>query len=430
MKLGELLAQVMELDMVEPQHLDDSAVAESLCALTSAIHRLEAMRLRLTAAADDRGLAALDGYTNVAAWLASTTVLNDRQARALLRHARSIASDAEVAAAYESGEICDEHAALVTAFLESPPAAMPDDARPAAVQFLLDAARDRDTRVLRSHVARLQHVFDTDDPPPAEDVERNVLHASPTLNGRMAIKADVDAETGDMFLTALSPLSTPRPDESGVPDRRTAGQRRADAFTEILRRYLDSGVGPTEGGERPHLNVSIDAADLVSNESSADRGAYAELFAQNGIGWMPWMGPLSVQATRRLACDCTVAPVVLDESGHPVDLGRTSRLVSTKLRRVLVARDHGCAFPGCGRPPSWCDAHHVRHWVNGGPTDLSNLVLLCRFHHRLVHRGRWEIVMGEDHHPWFVPPAERDTRRQPIPADNRGDPHVRGVVRT
>ena len=155
---------------------------------------------------------------------------------------------------------------------------------------------------------------------------------------------------------------------------------------------------------------------------AADRGAYSEMFAATDVGWMPWMGPLSVAAVRRLACDCTLSPILLDEHGTPIDLGRTTKVISRKLRRALIARDHGCAFPGCGRPPSWCDGHHVKHWADGGPTDLDNLVLLCRFHHRMIHHGGWDVFIGEDRHPWFVPPVERDRFREPIPADNRGSP--------
>ncbi|MFD4469978.1 HNH endonuclease signature motif containing protein, partial [Rhodococcus sp. NPDC058505] len=90
-----------------------------------------------------------------------------------------------------------------------------------------------------------------------------------------------------------------------------------------------------------------------------------------------------------------------------------------RLRRALDARDCGCAYPGCGRPTAWTDAHHIHHWANGGETKLSNLVLLCRFHHRYIHKGKWTVYIGDDGHPWFTPPHWIDPDRKPIPAHNR-----------
>jgi hypothetical protein len=98
-----------------------------------------------------------------------------------------------------------------------------------------------------------------------------------------------------------------------------------------------------------------------------------------------------------------------------LDIGRLSRVVPRPMRRALVLRDRGCAFPGCGRPPRWCHAHHIRHWAHGGPTKLDNLVLLCGYHHRLVHHGGWEIDIGPNGHPRFTPPAWIDPRQVPRP---------------
>lgn len=419
MGLGEILEEIRSVSH-ETWQLTDGALASSLLDVCSMIHDLEALRFRMVSDIDGRG-AVPSGYTGPAAWLASNTALNNREAIRIERVATALSSNPHVRAAYEAGEISADHGVLIISFLERPPAGMPAEAAPAALEFLLDAAKDRDTTVLRGAISRLKQVFETDDPPPSEDVERNELFASTTLGGRVILKGDVDAETGDMLLSALSPLSKPRPSADAEPDLRTPAQRRADALTELLCRYHDSACGPDEGGERPHLHVHIDASDLVQ-KPAADRGAYDEMFAATDVGWMPWMGPLSVAAVRRLACDCTLSPILLDEHGTPIDLGRTTKVISRKLRRALVARDHGCAFPGCGRPPSWCDGHHVKHWADGGPTDLDNLVLLCRFHHRMIHHGGWDVFIGEDRHPWFVPPVERDRFREPIPADNRGSP--------
>ena len=113
-------------------------------------------------------------------------------------------------------------------------------------------------------------------------------------------------------------------------------------------------------------------------------------------GWRPGVleggQPLGLAAVRRIACDAALSTVLLGEAGEPLAVGRSRRVVSGALRRALVARDGGCRFPGCDRPPAWTDAHHVEHWADGGATALSNTVLLCRPHHRRVHEEGWRLV--------------------------------------
>jgi hypothetical protein len=125
------------------------------------------------------------------------------------------------------------------------------------------------------------------------------------------IKGDFDALTGEMLLSALSGLSMPKPAVDGTPDQRSAAKRTADAFTELIRRYLDNAVTGVDGGQRPHVNVHITAKDLAEhrecastragNDDSADEDRD---FEDLDVGYMPWMGPLSVSKARMLACDC------------------------------------------------------------------------------------------------------------------------------
>ena len=100
------------------------------------------------------------------------------------------------------------------------------------------------------------------------------------------------------------------------------------------------------------------------------------------------------------------------QPGGPNYTGRTSRVVPTHLRRALAARDNGCAFPGCDRPPGWCEAHHIQEWQHGGATALPNLVLMCRFHHRLVHNTEWVITTTRAG-PEFTPPKWIDPDQIP-----------------
>ncbi|WP_139278486.1 HNH endonuclease signature motif containing protein, partial [Rhodococcoides fascians] len=300
--------------------------------------------------------------------------------------------------------------------------------------------------------------------------DRNELFASKTLNGRLVAKMDFDAITGEKLLTALSPLTEPHPAADGTQDDRSPAKRRADAFGHILDRYLATSNRPTEGGEKPHVNLHIRLQDLQSQNNSdvtddettraaaepdytdpvdidtgnpihpdtaesdsqgepdrptANRSAYRDLFGDGtSVGWLPWMGPLSRNTSRQLACDCVLTAIVMDENGNPLNLARTARTVTAKQKRALTARDHGCAFPGCGKPAAWTEGHHIWHWADGGPTDMNNLVLLCGFHHRLIHHSDWDVFIGTDQHPWFVPPASVDPYRRPRQSHARAGPHI------
>jgi len=100
-------------------------------------------------------------------------------------------------------------------------------------------------------------------------------------------------------------------------------------------------------------------------------------------------------------------PVLGGAPSQPLDVGRTTRVVQPAQRVALAVRDGGCVFPGCDRPLSWCEAHHLVHWLDGGPTDLDNLVLVCRAHHRAVHEGGWRLVRQPDGQLTAAPPHRR-----------------------
>ncbi|WP_242182018.1 HNH endonuclease signature motif containing protein [Saccharopolyspora soli] len=195
--------------------------------------------------------------------------------------------------------------------------------------------------------------------------------------------------------------------EHAMRDPRSAGQRNADGFAALLDLALDSDQMPRVGGQRPHLTVTIDFADL-----------------QRGLGFTTDHGmPGTVESTersitaenvRRIACDSEVLPMILDGDGLPLDVGRSKRTAPVHLRAALLQRDGVCAFPGCDRPPGTPDAHHIHHWIDGGTTELSNMVMLCGHHHRTVHNQRWEIDRRDDR-PVFIPPTTVDFRRTPRP---------------
>lgn len=166
---------------------------------------------------------------------------------------------------------------------------------------------------------------------------------------------------------------------------------------------LDAGLQAESGGQRPVVTVHISLEELQRRCRAAT--------LDTGHGLHP-------EALRMIACDAGVIPMVLNGAGTPLDVGRLKRTIPDGLRRAVAARDLGCAHPGCDRPPSWAEIHHIIPWQDGGMTRLDNLVMLCRPHHRLIHYSGW-IVRIRDGLPEFIPPRwidpDQAPRRKPLP---------------
>jgi hypothetical protein len=141
---------------------------------------------------------------------------------------------------------------------------------------------------------------------------------------------------------------------------------------------------------------------------------YDVLKRELGAGTLDNGDRVAPETARRLACDCRLLPIVFDGDSRPLDVGRMKRLVSGALRQALIARDRGCAFPGCDRGPRWTDAHHVVPWAAGGPTSLGNTVLLCGRHHTVIHQlAGWTVHIARDGLPTFTPPPYVDIAQRP-----------------
>jgi hypothetical protein len=196
--------------------------------------------------------------------------------------------------------------------------------------------------------------------------QRRYLHASRTFEGMVKVDGLFDPVNGDLILTALA-AAMPAP---AGDDARTTRQRRADAWTDLARSFLDSGQAV--GTEKPHVVVLTDLDALAGYGGGTHESMNGHV--------------LSPEQVRRYACDCTISRVVFGPGSELIDVGRAARSVPAAMRRALNVRDRHCQHPsGCDRPAQWCDAHHKRHWADGGPTALWNLILLCRYHHTLEH---------------------------------------------
>ena len=191
------------------------------------------------------------------------------------------------------------------------------------------------------------------------------------------------------------------------------------------------GGGPLPGAADPSgvEPVAHHGADSMRVRVVGGDGAAAPAFgsaAHAAPGDMLWGGLISLSAARRIACCAGIQRVVLDPNGAVLDVGREHRTATPAQFAALIARDDGCAFPGCTRPASWCIAHHTKHWADGGETNLDNLVLLCTHHHTVVHHHGWDVRLGPDRLPDFYPPPwvdpDREPQRNRRPRFGRGAP--------
>ena len=367
--------------------------------------RIAALRLGLVREVDAREVAQKHGATSTTSLLRELLRTSGGAAARAVKLARALDQTLPtVSRALAAGEVNVEQAQVIADVVGRVPPAV----RAAAEQTLVDDAAIFGLKELGRLGERILENVAPDLAEQREEAElvaaERTAHQCRSLHvvdvpgtSRVRVSGWLDREGAAHLRAALDPLSAPHstPEE---PDRRTPEQRRADGLVEICRRVLAFGRLPDSGGERPHLVVTVDYDKL--------RGRLAAATLDDG-------GELSPATVRRLACDAGVIPVVLKGAGQVLDIGRDRRLFSGHLRRALVARDRGCAFPGCDRPPRLCEGHHVKHWADGGLTRLSNAVLLCGFHHRLVHRGEWQVrIKGGV--PEFVPPAYVDRERKPL----------------
>jgi len=320
-----------------------------------------------------------DGCLSAKAWLRWNCHLTFSAASDRVEVAREMESLELTSRALAEGEISYQHAAMIARAAER----LGEKFKGPAEEILVELARKEDPVVLRRAIVHLRHCVEPDGV--LEDAngahERRFLHLSQTFGGMFVLNGQFGADDGATLQTALDALMTP----PAADDRRSPRERRADALTEMARRQLDLGGLPRVGGQKPHLMVTVEMATLTREPGS--RAAELE-----------WSQPIPAETARRIACDCCLTPVV-DGEAHG-----TGRVVPGWMRRALVVRDKHCRFPGCDIPAAWTDAHHIRHWADGGPTKLWNLILLCRRHHRCVHEGRWQLVGAGDNVLQAVPP--------------------------
>jgi hypothetical protein len=313
------------------------------------------------------------------------------------------------AAAASEGVVSAEHVRVIGQAMKQLPPAVAAKDRVAAEEFLAEQSRDMDPVRVRVLARRMHAVLDPDGTLDEDKPARRELIFRRDVGGMYYLRGRLDSEASAAVQAALGALAQPEPAQDGVADTRSGSRRMADALVEMCDRALASGGLPAVGGEEPQVTVAISLDDL---RGQAPDEAPAPATRRPGTGTLGTGAAITPDAARRIACDASVIPMVLGSQGEPLDVGRASRTIPAGIRRAVVARDIGCVHPGCTAPAAWCQAHHVKHWADGGPTSLANLVLLCHRHHWIVHHDGWQIVLlGKL--PHVIPPPLVDPRQQP-----------------
>ncbi len=410
---GSVCAELQALRCAEFWKIGD----KDLLTLAETLERVGrlvfAAQVHLTGELDTRGVAGSKGAPSTMVLLRDRLRISAADARTRVNTARAILprdlpsggeappAFPELAAAVEAGAVGAEHTRTVIATMKGLPAAVDPDTRDMARQVLTKHAQLLEPRVFADFARQVADRCDPDgtldEKDPVDKVELS-LGSRNTTTGLTGFKGFLDDLGVELLSTAIDGLAAPRPSVDGTADPRPAKVRRGQALIEVLRRFLDVGFAPTQGGERPHVTVTMDLDAL--------HGTLGTAMLDHG-------GPITAAHARMLACDAMIIPAVLGSPSQVLDMGTAVRLIPNTIRRAITLRDRGCTFPGCDRPATWCDAHHVIFWADGGPTSYDNAVLVCPLHHRLVHQGAWEIRIATDGVPEYLPPAWIDPARAP-----------------
>jgi hypothetical protein len=220
----------------------------------------------------------------------------------------------------------------------------------------------------------------------------------------VSIEGMLDPEAGAHVLAAVHAYATPL----GPDDRRTGGQRRADAFTEVVKAGLEAATLPDTGGEKPHVAFTVDVTPALPRDQHESQTMPA---ARTLIAHLPDGTTLAGETVGRLLCDMSLHRVVMLGTSEVLDIGRRTRLWPAAIRRAVAMTYNGCGAHRCDRPAAFTDLHHVVPWTDGGPTALDNAIPLCRVHHRLVHEGGW--VCAKLGRRWIAVPPDHPLAHPP-----------------
>jgi Domain of unknown function (DUF222)/HNH endonuclease len=391
-------------------------LTSALCELAGQIHAATAELVRLLGRLD-----ALDGWQGVGIrslghWASIYLGIDLRTAAQQARVGRQLEALPAIAGAAAAGELGWSKLRLLARVAEA-----------ASETKWLDLAREMSVGQLARVVAAYRRASDTDDPDRSDNHRERrgiwlfdepdglvritgllepddaaVLRAALAAHGELLWRQHPDGNKVDGISGGTGRTDSGEirgDDEPGEPARASeadptlaardpAASRRVDALVALVRAALSAGARPDDGDDLTEVLLVVDH-DVLALQSEVGR---CQIHNGPAIG---------THTARRLCCDALIRPLI-HRDGQPLDLGRARRLVNRAQRRALRLRDGpGCAFPGCAA--RHVDAHHLVFWDDGGATDLDNLVLLCRHHHRLLHEGGYRARLVDGRPKFYRP---------------------------
>ncbi|HAP91003.1 MAG TPA: hypothetical protein DCR15_15340, partial [Arthrobacter bacterium] len=338
-------------------HADDVELGKALIGIREAgIDSLEAVFAEGLRRFDKSGEYAADGALSIVPWLRWKCNLSGGAATERVAISRQLEHLPETRKAFAVGALGYQHVAGMARTAEH----LGVTAVRKAESTLLQTAATMDPGRFTGVLKNFEHQVDAAGALAEANraYERRYLRIGQPADGLVRLDGLLDAEGGSTLIAALDALMPP----PGKHDQRTAGQRRADALIDLC---VKKAAGSRDGaGPRPHLVLRASVETLAGTPGAA-------------AGQFEWGGSVPAGTVQRLACDAALT-LITGKGELEAEISRATRSVPPSTRRALAARDHGCVAEGCGRPPQWTDAHHVRHWADGGETTMPNLVLLCR----------------------------------------------------
>jgi 5-methylcytosine-specific restriction endonuclease McrA len=353
------------------------------------------------------------GFRSCAEWLSWRVGLDIGAAREKVRVARALPALPRLAQALTRGELSYAKVRALTRVatpeIEERLLAIGRAGTAEHVERIVRGWRRMDRKAERDEATR-QHTS-------------RALHVYPAEDGTVTIRGRLSPEAGALLMKALTAAreTLHRRERKEKADARrddvsaetpTMAQQQADALQLLAETALHRGIDPGTSAEHYQVVVHVDAAVLEDPD-------------QPGQSVVEDGARVSAETSQRLACDASRVVMRHEADGRIFEIGAKTRTIPPALRRALLHRDRSCRFPGChGR---FRQAHHIRHWAKGGPTTLSNLVLLCRRHHRAVHEEGYQVDRQPDGELRFRRP---DGRVVPdVPCSPQAPPDPANVVR-
>ena len=352
----------------ELRRVDGARLGEGLIETRALKDRVEAVFAEGLRRFDKSGEYAAEGAVDLVAWLRSRCKLSGGAAAERLGIARQLEHLPQTASAFATGQLAYQHVAVMARTAEHVGA----EAVHKAEASLLRLAETLDAGQFTGVAKTFEHRVDAQ----AALAEANRAHqrryltVSEPLDGIVRIDGLLDLEAGALVRNAVNGDTAPARD-----DDRTPGQRRADRLVELCQPR--AGGSADGAGPRPHLIIRASVDTLIGAPGSPG-------------GDLDGGTIIPAETVRRIACDAAISRII-GKGELDAEITRASRSTPPATRRALAVRDRGCVAEHCSRPPQWTDTHHVKHWIDQGPTTMTNLILLCRPHHRKVHEEGWGL---------------------------------------